>query len=104
MVAPASARGDTTARGDMSMAVSAVNESRSSTFSSITPRASRDEIERRRKVMFDSEDEDTPSQPNNQNTSKVSRARHSGDNVPVMHLHSSSNAAALCMCFWHTDS
>jgi len=62
----------------MSMAVSAVNESRSSTFSSITPRASRDEIERRRKVMFDSEDEDTPSQPNNQNTSKVIRARQSG--------------------------
>lgn len=56
------------ARGDTSMAAaSAANESvRSTTLlsaPSITPRASRDEIERRRKVMFDSEDEDTPSQP-----------------------------------------
>ena len=55
------------ARGDTSMAAASANESvRSTTLlsaPSITPRASRDEIERRRKVMFDSEDEDTPSQP-----------------------------------------
>jgi len=54
------------ARADTSVAPSAANESMRSTFSAgpaITPRASRDEIERRRKVMFDSEDEDTPSQP-----------------------------------------
>jgi hypothetical protein len=61
------------ARGDTSMAASAVNESvRSTAFGpSITPRASRDEIERRRKVMFDSEDEDTPSQPKPSKPSKV---------------------------------
>lgn len=59
------------ARGDASVAAS--NDSMRSSFSAgaaITPRASRDEIERRRKVMFDSEDEDTPSQPK-RFTSKV---------------------------------
>jgi hypothetical protein len=59
------------ARADASIAAS--NESMRSSFSAgaaITPRASRDEIERRRKVMFDSEDEDTPSQPK-RSTSKV---------------------------------
>lgn len=50
-----------------SIAAPSVNDSvRSSTYStapSMTPRASRDEIERRRKVMFDSDDEDNSSQP-----------------------------------------
>ena len=67
------------ARVDTSMTTSVVNESvRSAAFGSapsITPRASRDEIERRRKVMFDSEDEDTPSQPKPSKPSKPSKVR-----------------------------
>ena len=50
-----------------STAAPSVNDSvRSTTYSTapaMTPRASRDEIERRRKVMFDSDDEDNSSQP-----------------------------------------
>jgi hypothetical protein len=59
-----------TARGDTSIAGSGVNESlRITSYSSVTPRASQAEIERRRKVMFDSEDDDTPS--HNKRSSKV---------------------------------
>jgi hypothetical protein len=56
-----------------------------SLISSTTPRASRDEIERRRKVMFDSEEEDTPRGP-----------QATRNKVHTLYLYCESNSMGLC--------
>jgi hypothetical protein len=56
-----------------------------SSISSTTPRASRDEIERRRKVMFDSEEEDTPRGP-----------QATRNKVHTLYLYCESDSMGLC--------